>query len=92
MDNSFKVEIDAIKKDISRLEKIFDLVQHQAITTEKLVLEVKHIREDTTELTSRIREVEQKPQKRYDGLVTQILNNIITIIIATIAFAVGLKK
>lgn len=82
-------EFDALKDDVKDLKKVFDKINSIAISTEKLAIEMKYMREEQTKMDSRITTIEEKPVKRYDTVVTYIIT---TIIGAIIGFLVSLIK
>lgn len=87
-----RVEFELVKDDIKELHKVYDLVQRQIVATEKLALEIKYLREDQKDANERIKALEERPNKRYDTVVTQIISTIIALIIGAIAAIIGLKK
>lgn len=87
-----RLEFEIVKDDIKELHKVYDLVQRQIVATEKLALEIKYLREDQKDANARIKALEERPNKRYDNVVTQIISNIIALIIGVIAAIIGLKK
>lgn len=87
-----RLEFEIVKDDIKELHKVYDLVQRQIIATEKLALEIKYLREDQKDANARIKALEERPNKRYDNIVTQIISNIIALVIGVIAAIIGLKK
>ena len=87
-----RLEFEVVKDDIKELHKVYDLVQRQIVATEKLALEIKYLREDQKVANERIKALEERPNKRYDIIVTQIISNIIALIIGVIAAIIGLRK
>lgn len=87
-----RLEFEIVKDDIKELHKVYDLVQRQIVATEKLALEIKYLREDQKDANARIKALEERPNKRYDNVVTQIISNIIALIVGVIAAIIGLKK
>lgn len=87
-----RLEFEIVKDDIKELHKVYDLVQRQIVATEKLALEIKYLREDQKDANERIKALEERPNKRYDTVVTQIISTIIALIIGAIAAIIGLKK
>ena len=87
-----RLEFEIVKDDIKELHKVYDLVQRQIVATEKLALEIKYLREDQKDANERIKALEERPNKRYDIIVTQIISNIIALIVGVIAAIIGLKK
>ena len=84
-------EFDDLKNDVKDLKKVFDKINSIAISTEKLAIEMKYMREEQTKMDSRITTIEEKPVKRYDSIVTYIITTIIGIIIGVIASLLKLK-
>ena len=82
-------EFDDLKNDVKDLKKVFDKINSIAISTEKLAIEMKYMREEQTKMDGRITTIEEKPVKRYDSIVTYIIT---TIIGAIIGFLVSLLK
>lgn len=82
-------EFDDLKNDVKDLKKVFDKINSIAISTEKLAVEMKYMREAQTKMDSRITAIEEKPVKRYDSIVTYIIT---TIIGAIIGFFISLIK
>lgn len=87
-----RLEFEIVKDDIKELHKVYDLVQRQIIATEKLALEIKYLREDQKDANARIKALEERPNKRYDTIITQIISNIIALVIGVIAAIIGLKR
>lgn len=87
-----KVEIANLKQDVQELKKIYDIVNRQTIATEKLALEMKYMREDQDKVEKRVKMLEEKPLKRFDGVITQILGAIIGAIAGAISVLIGLSK
>ena len=87
-----RLEFEIVKDDIKELHKVYDLIQRQIIATEKLALEIKYLREDQKNANERIKALEERPNKRYDTIITQIISNIIALVIGVIAAIIGLKR
>lgn len=84
-------EFDDLKEKVNKLEKIFDKISDIAISTEKLAIEIKYIREEQNKMDARqskvegdIAEIKEKPAKRYDNIVTYIITTIVGAIIGAI--------
>ena len=78
-------EFDDLRSDVKDLKKVFDKINNIAISTEKLAIELKYLREEQNKLGTRITTIEEKPVKRYDTVVTYIITTIIGIVIGVIA-------
>lgn len=84
-------EFDDLKNDVKDLKKVFDKINTIAMSTEKLAIEMKYMREEQNKLDSRITIIEEKPVKRYDTVVTYIITTIIGIVIGVVASLLKLK-
>ena len=84
-------EFDDLKNDVKDLKKVYEKISTLAMSTEKLAIEMKYMREEQDKLDSRVTTIEQKPVKRYDTVVTYIITTIIGIIIGVIASLLKLK-
>ena len=84
-------EFDDLKNDVKDLKKVFDKINSIALSTEKLAIEMKYMREEQTKLDSRITTIEEKPIKRYDTIVTYIITAIISAILGFLASMLKLK-
>lgn len=82
-------EFDDLKNDVKDLKKVFDKINTIAMSTEKLAIEMKYMREEQNKLDTRITAIEEKPVKRYDSIVTYIIT---TGIGAVIGFFISLIK
>ena len=85
----YRQEFDDLKSDVKDLKKVFDKINSIAVSTEKLAIEMKYMREEQTKLDGRITTIEEKPVKRYDSIVTYIVT---TGIGAVIGFFISLIK
>lgn len=85
-------EFEDLKCDVKDLHKIFDKITEIAVSTEKLAVEMKYMREEQNKTELRLKALEDKPIKRYDSIVNYIITSIIGIILGIIAVMIGLKK
>ena len=83
--------IDDLKNDVKDLKKVFDRINSIAISTEKLAVEMKYMREEQTKMDGRITTIEEKPVKRYDSIITYIITAIIGAIIGFIGSLIKIK-
>lgn len=84
-------EFDDLKSDVKDLHKVFDKITNIAVSTEKLAIEMKYMREEQNKTEKRLKELEDKPIKRYDSVVTYIITSIIGLVIGAVAVLIGLK-
>ena len=77
-------EFDDLKNDVKELKRVFEKINSIAMSTEKLAIEMKYMREEQNKLDGRITTIEEKPVKRYDSIITYIITTIIGAIIGAI--------
>lgn len=77
-------EFDDLKNDVKDLKKVFDRINSIAISTEKLAVEMKYMREEQSKLDNRITIIEEKPVKRYDSIITYIITTVVGAVIGTV--------
>lgn len=86
-----RAEFDVIVGKVEKLEGIFDRINSIAMSTEKLAIEMKYMREEQNKQDERLTSLEQKPIKRYDSIVNYIITTIIGLVIGAVAMLIGLK-
>ena len=84
-------EFDDLKNDVKDLKKVFDKINSITISIEKLAVEMKYMREEQTKQDKRIADIEEKPVKRFDSIVTYIITTIIGLVIGYLASLIKLK-
>ena len=84
-------EFDDLKNDVKDLKKVFDRINSIALSTEKLAMEMKYMREEQAKMDARINTIEEKPVKRYDSIITYIITTIIGAIIGSIISLIKIK-
>lgn len=84
-------EFEDLKGKVKDLEQVFDKINNIAMSTEKLAVEMKYMREEQQRQDKRITAIEEKPVKRYDSIVTYIITTIIGAIIGIIASLIKFK-
>ena len=77
---------------LKHLEDIYDIVNRQTSVTERLATEMRYFREDQGKLDKRVTNLEERPNKRFDNIVTTIISNVISLILGAVAVLIGLKK
>lgn len=85
-------EFEDLKGNVKDLHKIFDNITDIAISTEKLAVEMKYMREEQNKTEQRLKALEDKPIKRYDSIVNYIITSVISLVLGAIAVMIGLKK
>lgn len=86
-----RAEFDVIVGKVEKLEGIFDRINSIAMSTEKLAIEMKYMREEQNKQDERLTSLEQKPIKRYDSILNYIITSILGLIIGAVAMLIGLK-
>jgi chromosome segregation ATPase len=61
---------------IDSLEKLAESVHNMAISTNQIATETKALREDYAKVDERVEDLEHKPVKRYETVITAILTAI----------------
>lgn len=61
---------------IDNLEKLIESVNQMAISINQIVTELKAMRVDVNDVTGRVEDMEKKPIKRYETVITAILTAI----------------
>ena len=89
--NISRQEFDDLKNDVKDLKKVFDKINSIAISTEKLAVEMKYMREEQAKMDSRITTIEEKPVKRYDSIVTYIITTIVGAVIGVVVSLLKMK-
>ena len=77
---------------LKHLEDIYDIVNRQTSVTERLATEMRYFREDQGKLDKRVTNLEERPNKRFDSIVTTIISNVISLILGAVAVLIGLKR
>lgn len=84
-------EIEFLKEEIKETKAINKDVRELASTVKELAIEMRHMRETQNEHAKRLQELEEKPIKRYDTVVTYIITSIIALLIGFFGAMIGLK-
>lgn len=87
-----RAEFDNLREEVRDLKKVHDIVQRQTVVIEKLTLEMKYMREDQNDMSTRLRKLEEKPIKKYDNLLSTIVSNVVSAIVGAVAVLIGLSK
>ena len=71
----------------AKLENIYELTT----SVKEIALEMKAMREDVNKIDTRVNAIEEKPSKRYDGIVTNIISCIVTALVTYFLVKMGVK-
>lgn len=79
MEDTIKVHerISALEQDKSSVHRRLDNLEKLVESVHVIATELKATRNDVSEIKERVEEVEHRPQKRYDTIVTAIITSII---------------
>lgn len=91
MKTNYDKDIARIDAELSNLKRIFDTVERVTLNVERLATETKNMRESMNDLSTRVKDLENKPIKRYDAIIQYICTAVIGIVIGAIAMIIGLK-
>ena len=91
MNEVSRQEFNDLKNDVNSLKKVFDRINSIALSTEKLAIEMKYMREEQTKMDSRITKIEEKPSKKLDLIWGYVVSAVIGGLIGFILFKLGLK-
>ena len=73
-----EASIKSAHKRIDALEKIANSVSDLAISTNKIALETKALREDVISANEKIEHLEERPAKRYEAIVKTAITALIS--------------
>lgn len=97
--NVTRAEFNLLRDEVKNLHDIYEVIREQTVAITKLAqkqdfMEQEHIgiRNNQDKFDKRLTNIEQKPIKRYDNLISMVLSNIISLIVGAIAVIIGLKK
>ena len=77
-------DIENLEKRINKLENIYEVINKLSTSVEIIAIETKYLREDQNRLVKRVDNLEGKPEKRYDTVVTSIITGVVGAIIGAI--------
>lgn len=78
-------------KRLDELEPKVENIHELASSVNTLAIEVKAMREEMNKIDNRIAVIEQKPNKRYEAVIMQIISFIVEAILVIVAVKIGLK-
>ena len=75
MDNNerlvkLEVQVQNLENDVSNIKDLTSAVKEN-------VLETKHMREDINKMDNRVKSIEEKPGKRFDNIIGQVISIIV---------------
>ncbi len=86
------IMLEDIDNRLKHLEDIYEIVNRQTSVTERLATEMRYLREDQNKVDKRVSVLEERPNKRYENIITTIISNVISLILGAVAVLIGLKK
>lgn len=86
------IMLEDIDNRLKHLEDIYEIVNRQTSVTERLATEMRYLREDQNKVDKRVSVLEERPNKRFENIITTIISNVISLILGAVAVLIGLKK
>ena len=86
------IMLEDIDNRLKHLEDIYEIVNRQTSVTERLATEMRYLREDQNKVDKRVSVLEERPNKRFEHIITTIISNVISLILGAVAVLIGLKK
>lgn len=66
--------ITAVESSLKSLHKRVDHIEELVESVQKMTVELQHMREDINKVSEKVDELEKKPGKRWDGVVTAVIS------------------
>ena len=73
--------LSLLEQDGKSVHRRLDNLEHLVESVHIIATETKAMREDLNNTVERVDEIERKPQKRYDTIVTAIITTIVGIVV-----------
>lgn len=64
----------AVESSLKSLHKRVDHIEELVESVQKMTVELQHMREDINKVSEKVDELEKKPGKRWDGVVTAVIS------------------
>ena len=68
------IKLTALESSYKSAHKRLDHIEGIVESIQAIVLEVKHMREDLNSVTNKVTEIEEKPAKRWDLIITGVIS------------------
>lgn len=70
--------IDKLEHKIENTDNKIENIYELTISVKEIATEMKAMREDMTKIDDRVKSIEEKPAKRYDAIVGQVISIIVS--------------
>ena len=94
MENEKLIRIEESNKNtikrLDNLESKIEDVCEITISVKELTMEIKQMREEANKMEARVELLEEKPRKRWDGMINQIISLIIAGVIGFLVSQFGM--
>ena len=94
MDNEKLIRIEESNKNtikrLDNVEKKLEDVCKITLSVKELAIEVKQMREDVNKMENRVEVLEEKPKKRWDNMISQIISLIVAGIVGYFLSKIGM--
>lgn len=82
--------IESIQKDIERIEGEIKNIKELTVAVKEIAFETRKSREDINDINDRLKDVESKPAKNWNDLVSKIFACIVTAVMTFLLAKFGL--
>ena len=69
--------IDTLEHNLENTDNKIENIYELTISVKEIATEMKAMREDMTKIDDRVKSIEEKPAKRYDAIVGQVISIIV---------------
>lgn len=69
--------VKSLHKRLDYHETLIEKMQEEVNTTQRLLVEMKHMREDINKIAEKVDEIEKKPAKNWQTIVTGLISAIV---------------
>lgn len=85
-------KIKLLESEIKEAKKLNEDIKDLCVEIKGLTIEMKYMREEQDKQDKRITNLEQKPGRRYDSIVTTIITGVVASIVGAVMAIIGFKK
>lgn len=82
---------DAVKELQAKYEIVQEKLSQGSTHFERLDLQFEHIEKGISDIQSDLKELKEKPMRRYDAILGQVINVVLAILLTYIATMAGLQ-
>ena len=86
LEETVKQIVSTLEKQDKKIENIYDLTS----SVKQIATEMKAMREDVNKIDDRVKTIEDKPAKKWDGAMSQIISIIIAGVVGFLLSKIGI--